>query len=137
MPEHYPITVDKDVYDRIKSEAEPFIDDPNSVLRRLLGLDGDTTSQSTTARQRKPSLAALLAAGLLKPGDKLTWYRRNLGDTHTATVTDEGRMRLDEDGTVCDSPSGACYAAASVSANGWDVWYTADKRSLATLRAQV
>ena len=33
------LRVDDEVYDRLKEEAEPFVDSPNSVLRRLLGLD--------------------------------------------------------------------------------------------------
>jgi restriction system protein len=41
------IRVDKMVYERLKAQAEPFVDTPNSVLRRLLGLgpaaaEGDT-----------------------------------------------------------------------------------------------
>jgi hypothetical protein len=32
------IRVDEDVYERLKDEAEPFIDTPNTVLRRLLEL---------------------------------------------------------------------------------------------------
>lgn len=34
------IEVDDEVYGRLKDAAEPFVDTPNSVLRRLLGLDG-------------------------------------------------------------------------------------------------
>lgn len=34
------IRIDHEVYEALKSEAEPFIDTPNSVLRRLLGLSG-------------------------------------------------------------------------------------------------
>jgi hypothetical protein len=33
------IDVDDEVYERLKEEAEPFVDTPNSVLRRLLRLD--------------------------------------------------------------------------------------------------
>lgn len=35
------IDIDEDVMDRLKLEAEPFVDTPNTVLRRLLGLGGD------------------------------------------------------------------------------------------------
>jgi Mrr N-terminal domain len=37
------IDVDDDVYERLKQDAEPFVDTPNSVLRRLLGLEGAST----------------------------------------------------------------------------------------------
>lgn len=36
------IEIDDEVYDRLKEAAEPFVDTPNSVLRRLLELDGST-----------------------------------------------------------------------------------------------
>jgi hypothetical protein len=32
------IRVDEDVYEALKEQAEPFVDSPNSVLRRVLGL---------------------------------------------------------------------------------------------------
>jgi hypothetical protein len=34
------IELDEDIYEYLKSQAEPFTDTPNSVLRRLLRLDG-------------------------------------------------------------------------------------------------
>lgn len=33
------IRIDDDVYDRLKEQAEPFVDTPNTVLRRVLGLE--------------------------------------------------------------------------------------------------
>jgi Mrr N-terminal domain len=35
------IDVDDQVWERLKQEAEPLVDDANSVLRRLLGLEGE------------------------------------------------------------------------------------------------
>ena len=32
------IRIDNEVLDKLKEHAEPFVDTPNSVLRRLLGL---------------------------------------------------------------------------------------------------
>ena len=32
------VRVDEEVYEQLKAHAEPFVDTPNSVLRRLLGL---------------------------------------------------------------------------------------------------
>ncbi|MEU3301889.1 hypothetical protein ABZ729_18955 [Streptomyces sp. NPDC006678] len=129
MP-HHTITVDDEVFARLQREAEPFVDDPNSVLRRLLQLDDGGHSR----RRQKPALERLLAVGLLTPGQRLRWHRRNLGNDHVAFVHHDGRIRL-EDGRICSSPSGACDAVASVSVNGWDVWYTDDGISLGTLRA--
>jgi Mrr N-terminal domain len=35
------IEIDNEVFGAIKANAEPFVDTPNTVLRRLLGIDGD------------------------------------------------------------------------------------------------
>lgn len=46
------IQLDDDVFEFLKAKAEPFVDTPSSVLRRLLGIDGaaaDTTSATPTA----------------------------------------------------------------------------------------
>ncbi|WP_327403229.1 hypothetical protein OG194_26125 [Streptomyces sp. NBC_01288] len=129
MPKHT-IVVDDDVYERLQREAEPFVDNPNTVLRRLLDLGQEGAE---AGRRRKPSLASLLTAGVLSPEQRLTWRRRNLGVTHTAYVTEGGYLRL-EDGSIRDSPSGACEAVADCKINGWSVWHTDDGVSLAALR---
>jgi hypothetical protein len=43
------IDIDSEVWARLQESAEPFVDDPNSVLRKLLNLDGDGPS---AARRR-------------------------------------------------------------------------------------
>lgn len=52
------IEIDDDVYGYLKRAAEPFVDTPNSVLRRVLGLDGNG-SQPTM----RPSDAVTESAG--------------------------------------------------------------------------
>lgn len=55
------IEIDDEVYDRLKEVAEPFVDTPNSVLRRLLKLDGSTpngTSQLALPGAATPSPSA-------------------------------------------------------------------------------
>ena len=52
------IRIDKDVYDWLKSKAEPFEDTPNSVLRKLAGLeknkaDIDTVDLKDDGREKK------------------------------------------------------------------------------------
>lgn len=41
------IELDDEVFDYLKTQAEPFVDTPNTVLRRLLGID-DSTSEAMT-----------------------------------------------------------------------------------------
>jgi Mrr N-terminal domain len=50
------IDIDIEVWDALKERAEPFVDDPNSVLRRLLELDraaGSEAKQNPPARQKE------------------------------------------------------------------------------------
>jgi negative regulator of replication initiation len=47
------VRVDDEVYQRLKDEAEPFVDSPNSVLRRLLGLDASVAEGNRQPRSRQ------------------------------------------------------------------------------------
>jgi len=57
------IELDQDIFDFLKTKAEPFVDTPNSVLRRLLGLepgksgssDGVAAPASTGPTARPPA----------------------------------------------------------------------------------
>lgn len=48
------IRVDQDVYGALQKQAKAFEDTPNSVLRRLLYLNGATPGNSTRATNRAP-----------------------------------------------------------------------------------
>jgi Mrr restriction endonuclease-like protein len=43
------IRIDDEVYDRLKEHAEPFVDTPNAVLRRLVGLPPRNGSEADAA----------------------------------------------------------------------------------------
>ncbi len=47
------IRIDNDVYSWLKSQAIPFEDTPNSVLRKLAGLDKNTNAETTTVTKEK------------------------------------------------------------------------------------
>jgi len=51
------IEVDKEVWERLQSKAEPLVDDANSVLRRLLGLDGPASPPAGRTGPGKPPRA--------------------------------------------------------------------------------
>lgn len=59
------IDVDEEVYGALRANAEPFVDTPNSVLRRLLGLDKSSASSDETgqARPRPDALRSASRAG--------------------------------------------------------------------------
>lgn len=46
------IRVDEDVFEWLKSQAEPFVDTPNSVIRRVAGLDDAMTQRRSQAAER-------------------------------------------------------------------------------------
>jgi len=63
MNDVYKVEVDSDVFEYLKQSAEPFVDTPNSVLRRLLGLgsSGDAapgTKPTSGSRKATPAKAA-------------------------------------------------------------------------------
>ncbi|NJP66617.1 DUF4357 domain-containing protein [Streptomyces spiramenti] len=129
------IRVDDDVFVELQSMAEPFVDTPNSTLRKLLGLPSSETPTSGPAgtSQRDQSLTPLLADGRLGAGQRLVWKRRNLKQEHHAVVLSTGELRLD-DGSVHSTPSGAASMIAGNQQNGWRAWTTEDGVPLKDLR---
>ncbi|MCO1575201.1 hypothetical protein M8C13_05435 [Crossiella sp. SN42] len=76
-------------------------------------------------------LAPLLDNGILRPGDELRCVRPVKGTTHTARVTSDGYLKL-EDGTCHRHPTAAITAATEGgTADGWNAWRrTSDGRTL-------
>jgi hypothetical protein len=50
------IDVDEEVYGALRANAEPFIDTPNSVLRRLLGLGASTSAAEASQAPPRPNV---------------------------------------------------------------------------------
>ena len=135
------IRIDHEVYDKLQEQAAPFVDTPNTVLRRLLelpeaaesGRDGRRGGRGRDGRggsghhrhddrgRRRNRLAGLVEAGIISPGDTLVWRRPRSGEEFTATITDDAQIKLD-DGSVHDSPSGAGKSLNGYDANGWVNW---------------
>lgn len=133
------IRIDDEVYSLLRADAEPFVDTPNSVLRRRLGLDGDAPKEevsrdaeqslsgsepsrtSPTRGGPVPRMVKLVKGRALKPGESLVFSRPRLGDEFRAVVLDDGRLRL-QDGSVHDSPSGAARTLVGHEMNGWTTW---------------
>ena len=51
------IRIDEQVFNALQSRAQPFVDTPNDVLRRLLGLDGSSAKRRSTRRGRNVYVA--------------------------------------------------------------------------------
>lgn len=110
------IEVDDEVYAVLKREAEPFVDTPNDVLRRLL------LGEEPEPTPGKPGdLMPLLQAGRLRAGDRLIHHQPRKGRTFTAEVTEDGYIKL-EDGRKFAAPSPALVACVGSQINGWGQW---------------
>lgn len=134
------IRVDDEVYALLQERGEAFVDTPNTVLRRILGLSESSESTGNSIRRREGvhrdrasrKLARLVADDLLTPDEELVWERRNNGERHIARVGADGTLVL-EDGHVADSPSAAARHLAGYEVNGWRVWRRADGTPLSDL----
>lgn len=86
--------------------------------------DVEQLSKDTTRTPRgshRVTIAQVVAAGLLIPGETLVWDRPRKGERWIATVTGDGKFRL-EDGSEHSSPTAAAKAAAGGRSAGLDVW---------------
>jgi hypothetical protein len=105
------------------------VDEPSGLHDALRAVNGNSGSRRTYG----VTLADLVGADLLRPGDELVWQRRRAKLSHVCTVTEDARLRLD-DGSLHSSPSGAANKAASGSYDGWECWRLKDGRLLSQLR---
>jgi len=82
--------------------------------------------------RQRVGLADLIGAGLLEPGTTV-YARRKAHSDRTATILPDGRV--DVDGEVFDTPSGAARSISGKSENGW--WFflldPSSRRSLSDL----
>ncbi|NEG96529.1 hypothetical protein CS006_00870 [Bifidobacterium primatium] len=118
-------------YWRIRFDADDV--DLTSVSEETLSRGARRVSQGS----RRITIMQVIDAGLLVPGEKLVWKRPRLGQEWYATVTNDGRLEL-EDGSVHATPTAAARAASGKAAgaalNVWkrvsngqklsDVWQT-------------
>ncbi|GLZ09544.1 hypothetical protein Acsp03_70100 [Actinomadura sp. NBRC 104412] len=63
----------------------------------------------------------MIKAGRLEAGATLTWHRPRKKETHRATVTERGCIRL-ADGRLFTDPSPAAVALSGHQSNGWKLW---------------
>jgi Restriction Enzyme Adenine Methylase Associated len=98
----------------VESEHEPEV-----VASQETAVENDP---ATKLDGRKITLADLVEAELLKPGDRLCWERPKLGAAYHATITSNAAIELDNGGTFA-TPSRAAKQAAHIPAyDGWYAW---------------
>lgn len=125
MPE---IEIDDEVFALLQRQAEPFVDTPNDVLRRLVGLDVDAPNGNTPNKPRpvkryrnrkRGDLMTLIETGAIEVDDLLI-YRKRTGEEFRGTVTNDGW--IEANGTTFYSPSGALKSLVGYEINGWKHW---------------
>ncbi|KAB7787920.1 GmrSD restriction endonuclease domain-containing protein [Bifidobacterium cebidarum] len=91
----------------------------------------------TTRSSKRVTIRQVIQAGLLIPGERLVWERPRKGERWYATVTENGRLRLD-DGSEYPTPTAAARAAAGGrSSGGLEVWKrTSDGQKLSDIWKQ-
>jgi len=115
------IEVDDQVFKCLQDQAVPFVDTPNDVLRRILGLSAPSEAEDSSTARRPGNLAKLVNAGLVKPGDQLTHVRKRSGTTYHAVVTADGWTQL-PDGRAFLGPSPALRANVGSQIDGNKNW---------------
>lgn len=123
------IEVDDEVFALLQQLAVPFVDTPNSVLRReLLGSKQGKSSRMSTSNLSVPAtrlhsrtgeLMPFITSGKIEPDDILIYTKRN-GESFRATVTNDGWISVN--GNTFSSPSGALKACVGHDVNGWKTW---------------
>ncbi|WP_329167866.1 CBS domain-containing protein [Streptomyces sp. NBC_01685] len=103
----------------------------------VTGTEAGTSVHPYLLDGRRVRIADLVHAGLIVPGDALTFHRPRKGETYHAEVTSEegGGIRLAGGTRVFRSPSQAADAAVgSGSFDGWETWKMDDGRDLDEIR---
>lgn len=118
------ISVDDEVYAVLEDNARGF-EEPNDVLRRLLlGPNHAQPRRRGPAgggtRSPRGKLAPLIASGAIKAGDTLTHAQVRKGQTWTAVVEPDGRIKTDQGRYVYPSPALGDLTGTSV--DGWRSW---------------
>jgi Restriction Enzyme Adenine Methylase Associated len=112
------VSIYEDAEDRrflhVESEHEPEL---------TIALDQAIASDPATMLDgRRITIADLIEAELLTPGDSLVWDRPRLGIEYRATITRNAAIEL-EDGRTFATPSAAAKHAAHIPAyDGWYAW---------------
>jgi len=126
------IEIDDEIFALLQQLAVPFVDTPNSVLRKeLLIAHQDSQSDKPGPNEAAPTqftpglhnrtgeLMPFITSGKIRPDDILIYTKRN-GESYRGTVTNDGWIRTN--GNTYASPSGALKACLGHDVNGWKTW---------------
>jgi site-specific DNA-methyltransferase (adenine-specific) len=111
---------------------------PDETVELAVNIDtGKPRAKRLKVRPTGP-LAALMRAGLLKPGDRLYFQQPRADRTAFATVRADGSLTVDGMPQRYRSPSQAASAITGSVINGWTLWHRVDDdRRLDSLRDEL
>ncbi|WP_448579390.1 hypothetical protein [Thermaurantiacus sp.] len=124
MSTMHPVDIDLDVHKRIESERRSFEDTPNSILRRLLGIDQPPQAGAEPVLPSRPIGKAWSGKGVVLPHGTELRMEYN-GVEHGGRIED-GKWLVA--GKKANGPSPAAAAVAvtkdgkTPSLNGWIYW---------------
>lgn len=136
MSDSVQIEVSGDVFERLQALAKPFVDTPNSVIRRLLEQERSPGKQALSNPANKPNPTPakqgyVTSRGVRLPLGSLQATYRRRGSSRTNRFEAEVTLRgIEFDGQVFDDPSPAGIRAkelagaegSAASTNGWEFW---------------
>lgn len=126
------IEIDTDVFAFLQQNARPFIDTPNSTLRRLLGLDGATVQpQKKLPSGSEPELEALLAESLV-----IAAARGKAPKADLQLLAQNGLLRNGQKLYLIDY-QGNRVQGKSASLSGADLIYNGQRYSMSKLAQQL
>lgn len=122
------IEIDNDVFAYLQQNARPFVDTPNSTLRRLLGLDGPMAQmQKKVPSASDTNLDALIAESLA-----ITSARSKAPKADLRLLAQKGVLRNNQNLYLIDY-QGKCVPGISASVSGADLIYNGERYSMSTL----
>lgn len=126
------IEIDTDVFAHLQKNARPFVDTPNSTLRRLLGLD----SSKVQAQKKSPSAPDTDLDALLAESHAIAAARSKAPKADLQLLAHKGVLRNGQKLHLIDY-QGNRVPKISASISGADLIYNGQRYSMSNLAQQL
>lgn len=126
------IEIDTDVFAHLQKNARPFVDTPNSTLRRLLGLDGSKAQ----SQKKSPSASAADLDALLAESLAIAAARSKAPKANLLLLAQNGVLRNGQKLHLIDY-QGNRVPKVSASISGADLIYNGQRYSMSNLAQQL
>lgn len=126
------IQIDTDVFAHLQKNARPFVDTPNSTLRRLLGIDASTVQP----RKKSPSSPDAELDALLAESMAIAATRAKAPKADLQLLSQKGFLRNDQKLYLIDY-QGNRVPKISAAISGADLTYNGQRYSMSNLAQQL